>query len=78
MHAQIKTSIKIYTQLRSNEFKGIAVGRIKNFDKSAALILRLKVEMELARTVSADSEFPSRYDLTVEEKFSSIRFSEWY
>ena len=33
------------------------MGRVKNFDKSAALTLRLKVDMELARTVSADSEF---------------------
>ena len=52
------------------------MGRVKNFDKSAALILRLKVDMELARTVSADSEFQA--GMTVEDKFSSIRFSEWH
>ena len=54
------------------------MGKIKNFDKSAALILRLKVDMELARTVSADSEFQAGMTRLLKKNFSSIRFSEWY
>ena len=48
------------------------MGKIKNFDKSAALILRLKVDTELARTVSADSEFQAGMTRFLKKNFPAF------